>query len=63
MSDSTTHFLFYHYTPSLAAAGIFVVLFLDAALLHLHAFQLFKDRAWYFIPFVIGGFCKWPRVP
>jgi hypothetical protein len=56
MSDSTTQFVFYHYTPSLAAAAIFVILFLATALLHL--FQLFKNSTWYFIPFVIGGFCK-----
>jgi hypothetical protein len=56
MPDSTTKFLLYHYTPSLAAAAVFVVLFLATALLHV--FQLFKNRAWYFIPFVIGGFCK-----
>jgi hypothetical protein len=57
MPDSTTKFLLYHYTPSLAAAAVFVVLFLATALLHV--FQLFKNRTWYFIPFVIGGFCKW----
>ena len=34
MSDSTTKFVLYHYTPSLAAAGIFVVLFLATAFLH-----------------------------
>jgi hypothetical protein len=61
MSDPTSHCLFYQYTPSLAPAGIFVVVLLAAALLH--SFQLFKNRAWYFIPFVIGKLCKWPRVP
>lgn len=57
MSDSTTKFLFYHYTPSLAAAVIFVLLFFTSALLH--TFQLFKNRTWYFIPFLIGAFCKY----
>jgi hypothetical protein len=60
MSDSTTKFVLYHYTPSLAAAGIFVVLFLATAFLH--TFQLFKNRTLYFIPFLIGGFCKLSRI-
>lgn len=44
---------YYNYDPNFAAAAIFVVLFAASSLLHL--FQLFKNRTWYFIPFVVGG--------
>lgn len=49
-------FVFYHYYPSLVAGIIFVVLFFITTGLHL--FQLLRSRTWYFIPLVIGGFCK-----
>jgi hypothetical protein len=49
-------FKYYHYDPSLAAATIFTLLFLSTTALHLY--QLLRTRTWYFIPFVIGGFCK-----
>ncbi|KAJ9353633.1 RTA1 like protein-domain-containing protein [Paecilomyces variotii] len=44
----------YQYNPSIAAAVIFVILFLSATLLH--TFYLFRTRTWFFIPFVIGGY-------
>lgn len=47
----------YHYNPSLAAAVIFVILFVCST--GLHAFQLFRKRTFYFTPFIIGGICKW----
>jgi hypothetical protein len=56
MADAPEKFVLYHYNPSLAAAAIFVVLFLGTTVFH--AFQLFKNRTWYFIPFFIGGICK-----
>lgn len=53
---------FYRYDPSLAAAVIFTLLFALSTFFHLY--QLLRTRTWYFIPFVIGGFCKssnpWP---
>ena len=49
-------FEYYYYDPSLPAAIIFVVFFLVLTLLHL--FRLIRSRAWYFIPFLVGGFCK-----
>ncbi|KAH8819486.1 RTA1 like protein-domain-containing protein [Xylogone sp. PMI_703] len=52
-SDSPDKFVFYHYNPSSAAAGIFVALFGLSTLGH--AYQLFSKRTWYFIPFLIGG--------
>ncbi|RAK81097.1 RTA1 domain-containing protein [Aspergillus fijiensis CBS 313.89] len=46
-------FKLYRYTPSRAAAVIFVVLFsLTTAY---HVYQLTRRRAWYFLAFVIGG--------
>lgn len=49
-------FVFYYYTPSAAAAAIFVVLFGISTLLH--SYQLIRTRAWLMIPFLIGGFSK-----
>jgi hypothetical protein len=57
MADSTTtKYILYHYNPSFVAAVIFIALFALSSLLHL--FQLIRKRTWYFIPFLIGGFCK-----
>ena len=53
MADNT--YQLYAYTPSLAAAVIFTILF--ALVTALHAYQLIKTRAWYLIPIVIGGLC------
>ncbi|RAH54087.1 RTA1 like protein [Aspergillus piperis CBS 112811] len=46
-------FILYYYTPSAAAAGIFVVLFGISTVLHL--LQLVRTRTWFMIPFFIGG--------
>lgn len=53
----TTTFHLYAYTPSLAAAIIFIILF--ALTTTLHTYQLIKTRAWYLIPIVIGGLCTY----
>ncbi|KAJ5203147.1 hypothetical protein N7449_005226 [Penicillium cf. viridicatum] len=55
MSDSSQHidFKLYRYTPSIAAAAIFVALFIITTVLHL--WQLIKSRSWCFIAFVLGG--------
>ncbi|KAF3931172.1 hypothetical protein ABW19_dt0202167 [Dactylella cylindrospora] len=42
----------YHYYPNVIAAGIFSGIFGICALLH--AWRIFKFKAWYFIPFLIG---------
>ncbi|KAJ5636656.1 RTA1-domain-containing protein [Penicillium longicatenatum] len=47
------NFTFYYYTPSAAAAAIFVVLFGLSTLLHFY--QLVRTRTWFMIPFLIGG--------
>lgn len=48
-------FQFYYYTPSTAAAAIFIVIFgLTTAL---HGWQMFRTKTWFLIPFLIGGCC------
>jgi hypothetical protein len=56
MAD-TDKYILYHYNPSLAAAIIFIALF--GLLTATHCTQLLLKRTWYFIPFVIGGLCKY----
>ncbi|KAJ5713851.1 RTA1-domain-containing protein [Penicillium malachiteum] len=46
-------FVLYYYTPSAAAAAIFIVLFGLSSLLHF--WQLIRTRTWFMIPFLIGG--------
>ncbi|KAF2790174.1 RTA1-domain-containing protein [Melanomma pulvis-pyrius CBS 109.77] len=43
----------YKYSPSVAAAIIFVIVFV--VLTSYHAFRLFKTRSWFCIPFLLGG--------
>jgi hypothetical protein len=59
MSDSGQHidFKLYRYTPSVAAAVIFIILFIITTIFHL--WQLIKSRSWYFIAFVLGGICEY----
>ena len=59
-TDPATFHL-YAYTPSLAAALIFIILF--ALTTALHTYQLTKTRAWYLTPIVIGGLCTQPYPP
>ena len=61
MSDSATGdgdaiFKLYRYDPSMAAAVIFIILFLLVT--GLHTYQLFRTKTWFFSCFVIGGFSK-----
>ena len=55
--EGPTTFHLYAYTPSLAAAIIFIILF--ALTTTLHTYQLIKTRAWYLIPIAIGGLCTY----
>jgi len=48
-------FKFYQYDPSAEAAIIFIALF--GLLTLLHSWQMLRTRAWYLIPFVVGGIC------
>jgi hypothetical protein len=55
-AEETDFFDYYHYDPSVAAAGIFIALFGISATMHV--WQLLKNKTWYFIPFAIGGYCE-----
>ncbi|KAF5591736.1 RTA1 like [Fusarium pseudocircinatum] len=44
---------YYHYSPSLAAAVIFIILF--TATTTLHFFQMIQTRTWFFLAFSLGG--------
>ncbi|ENI01011.1 hypothetical protein COCC4DRAFT_204740 [Bipolaris maydis ATCC 48331] len=56
MADNggTIDFKLYRYNPSMAAAVIFIILFLLVSGLHLY--QMVRTRTWILVPFVIGGF-------
>lgn len=49
-------FKYYYYTPAMAGAIIFVLLFFVATVIHF--WQMFRTRTWFMIPFCIGGLCK-----
>ena len=49
-------FQLYRYTPSLAAAILFTVLFFLITAYHLY--QVVRMRSWYMLVFVTGGICK-----
>ncbi|GAM40030.1 RTA1 domain protein [Talaromyces pinophilus] len=51
-SDSTVNFALYRYTPSIAAASIFAAIFLAITIFHF--IRLWRCRAFFFIPFIIG---------
>jgi len=53
--DPNAGFQFYHYKPSVAAAAVFLILFLATSVIH--TWQMFKNRTWFFVAFIIGGFC------
>jgi hypothetical protein len=55
MSDDGSDFKLYRYHPSMAAAVLFIILFL--AITAVHSYQMIRTRVWIFIPFVLGGFC------
>ena len=46
---------YYDYTPSVAAAGIFVALFSITGLVHLY--KTVTTRTWFCIPLVVGALC------
>ena len=52
-------FSYYHYDPSVAAAIIFIVLFILTTLLHMY--QMIRTRTWFLVPFVLGGICEHAR--
>tara|TARA_R110002060_G_scaffold42932_3_gene54421 strand:+ start:95 stop:691 length:597 start_codon:yes stop_codon:yes gene_type:complete len=57
MADNSEDvYLLYRYNPSIAAAAVACVLF--AIVTGVHSFQMYKSRAWFLIPLVLGGLCK-----
>lgn len=58
MSSGYEGWTAYEYYPSMAAAVIFIILFGTVTLLH--TYHLFRTRTWFFIPMVIGAYCKSP---
>ncbi|KAK5069278.1 hypothetical protein LTR64_008427 [Lithohypha guttulata] len=52
-SDAWAGFELWHYKPSMAAAVIFIVLFV--LLSAYHSFLLIRRRTWFCVPFVVGG--------
>lgn len=53
-------FVWYNYTPSMAAAVIMCIVFFAASFFHI--FMVIKHKTWYFIPFIIGCLCKSFRI-
>lgn len=51
--DAWADFMLWHYTPSIAAAVIFIILFIG--LTGYHTFLIVRRRTWFCIPFVVGG--------
>jgi hypothetical protein len=49
-------FKLYHYDPSVAAAVVFVFLFLATSFCHV--WQMVKERTWFFTAFIFGGACE-----
>jgi hypothetical protein len=56
MAAEHSEFKLYRYDPSIGAAAVFIILFLAAA--GIHTFQVVRTRAWFVIPFVVGGHCE-----
>lgn len=46
----------WQYVPSIAAAVIFLLLFLGMTALV--SWRMFKTRTWFCLPFALGGLCK-----
>lgn len=57
-ADGKLDFKLYRYTPSLPGAIVTTVVFGILSCLHIWRFS--RARAWYFIPFTVGGVCKSP---
>ncbi|EKG22447.1 RTA-like protein [Macrophomina phaseolina MS6] len=54
--DDPNAFVFYRYHPSMGAAVFFILAFMVTTFLH--CWQCVRTRTWYFIPLILGGFCK-----
>lgn len=59
--NGTQVIVFYHYRPNKPAGFAFLALFAIATLAHL--LYLFRLRAWFFIPLILGGIGASPSAP
>jgi biotin transporter BioY len=55
-AQADAQFKLYHYNPTTGGAVLFVLLFIGTTCFH--AYQLFRTRCWFVVPFIIGGICK-----
>lgn len=51
--DNSDVYLYYRYSPSIAVAAVTCVLF--AIVTGVHVFQMYRSRAWFLVPLVLGG--------
>lgn len=56
MATEASSFKLYRYDPSIGAAVVFVLLFVVGSCIH--TYQVARTRTWFFVPFVLGGYCK-----
>lgn len=56
MTDYNWTFRYFHYSPSLAAAVLFIVFF--SVPTGIHGYQMLRQRAWLMSPFLLGGCCR-----
>lgn len=54
--QANSDFKLYHYDPSVAAAVVFVLLFLATSIYHV--WQMVRSRTWFFLAFIVGGICE-----
>ena len=60
LNTSDSSYKLYQYDPLFPAAMTAIILF--AIVTFYHVWLIKRHRSWYFIPFTIGGFCKWIRL-
>ena len=58
--DALSGFKYYYYSPSMAAAIIFIALF--GITTAMHSAQMVRGRTWLMIPFLIGGVCTSSKI-
>lgn len=52
----SSSFKLYNYNPSSGAAVAFAIFF--ALSIAGHLWQVYRNKSWFFIPFIIGGLCE-----
>lgn len=56
MAGEVSTFRLYRYDPSFGAAVVMVIIFILAS--GFHTYQVARTRTWFFVPFVVGGYCE-----